>query len=170
MRCAAVMSETDHALNTGCLLLSPINQMQWLVNFYYSILFMLYPPENVCSGSNVFHPLQALPSRPPMPALQRARHLTKANSPGCWCLVVHNTITWVLWRGRRRSRSAAPVPGTVRVWRLRNCWPRGGWMDPKSIMSRVPRWVMEEPIFLMSSWMFWTINLWGNWIWMGKDP
>lgn len=88
MRRAAVMSETDHALYTGCLFLSPVNQMQWLVSVYYSILFMRLPSENVCYGSNVFHPLQAFPSRPPMPCpQQQARHLTKAalrlSASGC---------------------------------------------------------------------------------------
>ena len=84
---------------------------------------------------------------------------------------MHNTITWVLWRAGRRGRARLPRS-------LEQCGARAaaellaerGWMDPKSNYEPCARWVMEEPISLMSSWMFWTINLWGNWIWMGKDP
>ena len=43
-------------------------------------------------------------------------------------------------------------------------------MDPKSNYDPCACWVTEEPISLLSSWTFWTINLWCNWIWMGKYP
>lgn len=147
MRRAAVMSETDHALNTGCLLLSPINQMQWLASFYYSILFMLLSSENVCYGSNVFHPLQALPSRPPMPCTQqRARHLTKADSQavGVWSCITQ-------LRGCSGEQGAAAALGCPGPWnsaargRLRNCWPRGAGWTPNPIMSHVPAGSWRSP-------------------------
>ena len=141
------MFETDHALNTGCLLLSPVNQMQWLVSVYYSILFMLLSSENVCYGSNVFHPLQAFPSRPPMPCTQQqARHLTKAGSQavGVWLCITQ-------LRGCSGEQGTVATRGCPGPWnsaargQLHNCWPRGAGWTPNPIMTRVPAGSRRSP-------------------------
>ena len=141
------MSGTDHALNTGCLFLSPVHQMHWLVSIYYSILFMRLSPENVCYGSNVSRPPQAFPSRPPMPCTQqRVRHLTKAGSQavGVWLRVTQ-------LRGCSGEQGTAAARGCPGPWngaargQLCNCRPRGAGWTPNPIMTRVPAGSRRSP-------------------------